>query len=248
MKWLKTSTSSLQSTIQEQIKTQVSVEVTKSSTTVTLTFKDYLYSQLKESLSQAAKIIQNSKAKKPLLVVSLPASDVVMYINPLKDNSILVVDLLESVKARVPSARSLTVSLNEIKFSVSDFGLVPKTVAGIGVMLADHFSEDLTDPITVSVKINDRLTIKYYFKLIDTDSINLTIVNSNRYAMLMEFLLVTPHPEVDMFKFEFRDVNKGYFATMNLAFKNQLSPREEYEISNFVRTKLNSEFSHLSLY
>lgn len=248
MKWFKTSTDTLHNELNSSVKNPVSVEVTKNSSIITVTFKDYLYSQLKDTLNTVVQIIKKHKVKNPTLIISLSSTDVKIYLNPLKDNPYAAVDLLESIKARVPSARNLTVSTRKIRFDIEDVTLAPKTVASLGVMFAEHFKEELLEPVTVSVGVAGRLSLKYSFKLIEIETITETIVNSNRYSVLMEFLLQNPHPDVEKFKFEFRDENKGYFAIMNLNFNKPMNVKEEYEVSNFIRNRIATKFTHLGLY
>lgn len=213
-----------------------------------LSYDDYLYSSLKEELKALTNVLEEHKHKNVQVTVYLGEEKTTLLLNT-KDNMVeATVDLVEVIKARIPSAKNLNVSINNISFGMNDSLLAVKAVALVGNVLKEHFSDDIEPPIKITVAINNSVSLSYIFKWIKQETMNETVVNSNRYLQMVNFLLENPHPQVEKFLFSYRDASKGMFPEMNLSFTSTLTSEEEFETSEFIRSKLNEKFSHLAIY
>lgn len=214
---------------------------------ITLSLSEYLYSDLKEILKDTISVLKENGCNKSIIRLFLTHNDEIKtngnYIEA--KNS---VDIFETIKSRLPSASKVIVDRNNISFAINDLENIARTALSGALVLVDHFNEELPNGASVSVNINDEIGIKFDFTWLQTKVINETVINSVRYHEMMEFLQQNPHPQVKTFLFRFRDSNKGFYAELNMLYKDDVSSNEALKISDFIRSKLNERFSHLPVY
>jgi hypothetical protein len=239
----------LKSKINELVKADVlTVEITNRNTlNIHMFLNEYLYSDLKETFKIVTDFIYKQNFHKITLQLDLPNNDCLIT-NGTSDDINTNVEIFEAVKSRLPSAKAVFVENGNLSFGINDLEFYSKTILKGALVLADHFSEELTKGTIISLDINNQLTIQFEFLWIHADVMSETIVNSVKFYEMMEFLKNNPHPQVNKFIFGFRDSNKGLYTELNMIYKNDVTSKEALTISNFIRGKLNEKFSHLAVY
>lgn len=203
-------------------------------------------SLLKEAISDIYRIIERLKLKYTLIIKLVDKDNHTLIFSAI-DDVCNVIDIKQTLEARFPSSKVPFVSKSQITVT-TDVNDYARTALKTALVLKEHFLETLTSNFDLTVEVVDSLSITYQFKWFQVKVITETIVNSNRYYEMMSFVHDLPHPDVQNFHFKFRDSNKGFYSELDLVYKNQMSPKETLETSDFIRDKLRGKFSHLPIY
>lgn len=237
----------LEENITQIVKGKVTVNVVDLQVSVDIVYRDYLFSMLKQDLANISNLFEYFKIKTATVTLTMPEGHKIIYIQKVdaKDSGLLI-DLYETTKSILPSAKNIVVSNSSIEYSLENETLITLTGTKICTMLTEFFSEDYSNFI---LKINvPNITIQYSFKWLVNDIIQETFVNSNRYFEMLEFLKEHPNPKVKQFRFLFRDSNKGFYAELDCVYTENLTKAETLESNEFIRAKLNEKFSYLPVF
>lgn len=203
-------------------------------------------SVFKETIIEIYKTLERLKIKQTLIVKVIDPNNNLLIFSKEEDVP-TVIDIKQTLEARFPESKVPYVSSSQITVT-TDVNNYARTALKTALVLKEHFLENLTSNFDLTVEVVDSLSITYQFKWFQVKVITETIVNSNRYYEMISFVDDLPHPDVKLFHFKFRDSNKGFYSELDLVYKNQMSPKETLETSDFIRDKLRGKFSHLPIY
>lgn len=210
-----------------------------------VTYGDYLFSTLKKDLTTITEILTRNKIKQAYVTLYLGEDRITFHLN--KDSSDTLVELYETVKSVLPSAKYIYIQNGKVEYSLGELDLVLHSGAKVSNVLANFFADDYTD-MGIVINVPGNISVAYEFEWLNSDVIGQTFSNSGRYYEMINFVHATPHPNVETFKFTFKDSTKGIYAELDIDYLTDQPKAVTLKENEWIRSKLNQKYTHLPVF